>query len=331
MGREEIAPVGSVLVLPGRPSDVQRTRGRVRATIAVLVGAAMIVAYASLLRMDTNVPSVPPLDVYRLFVDSTSVTITVYAGGEYAPWRATVHELRTDVNLWRRMHLANWNTVPTELRAQGLDALLAAYRHVFANPQAWDGMTVHDWDRVPQPVRTVAYRQMVAYWTGFYDIGRGYELAPGLVSDTAAAIVMSESWFDHRAVHRDSSGNADIGLAQASDYARARLRELYQLGLVDVDLGTDDYFNPWSATRFAAIWFGLLLDEAAGNLDVAVRAYNRGIANAHDDRGSAYLAAVNRRLHRFIRNNDAPAAWSHVWSRAKAIEREEWPWLSSSS
>ena len=196
------------------------------------------------------------------------------------------------------------------------------------NPRVWDTMTVHDWDEVPQPVRTLAYRQMVAYWTGFYDVGHRYGIPPGLVSDTTAAIVMSESWFDHRAIHRDRSGNVDIGLAQASDFARERMRELYKRGVVDADLTTEDYFNPWSATRFAAIWFTLLLDEAAGNVDLAVRAYNRGLANAFDDRGSAYLEAVQRRLHRFIRNNGAPAAWAHVWHRSRAIEQEEWPWMS---
>ena len=112
------------------------------------------------------------------------------------------------------------------------------------------------------------------------------------------------------------------------DWDRARMQELYRLGVVDVALAMDDYFHPWRAIRFAALWFGLLLDEAIGDLDLAVRAYNRGIANAQDERGSAYLEAVIRRLRRFIRNEGAPAAWSHVWQRARAIEREEWPWIS---
>lgn len=37
-------------------------------------------------------------------------------------------------------------------------------------------MKAADWDRVPQPIRTVAYRQMAAYWAGFYQlVDRNFE------------------------------------------------------------------------------------------------------------------------------------------------------------
>src|SRR5688500_1426317 len=65
MGHDHTATVGGILVLPGHPS-VQRTRVRGYGAIAAaVVGAMIVAAYASLMRMDTNMPSVPPLDVYR--------------------------------------------------------------------------------------------------------------------------------------------------------------------------------------------------------------------------------------------------------------------------
>jgi hypothetical protein len=306
-------------------------RIRVATVIAGLsLLATVYLSHAAARWLAAPLPLVQHVSPYHVLVDTTPVTITVTAAAERLPMVATHDALLTDAGLWQRMHLADWNTVPTPLRHQALDAMLARHTHLLFSPRQWDRMTADDWDDVPQPVRTLAFRHMVEYWSGFYEVGHAHGLPPRLVSDTLTAIVMSESWFDHRAVNVGYRGQRDFGLAQASDSARRRMRRLYEDGLVDVNLTDDDYFNPWLATRFVAIWMADLLQDTNGDLDFAVRAYHRGLTRARDTRGDGYSSQVWRRFERFIRNGDAPPAWDYLWRRDRRERREAWPWILGS-
>jgi len=329
------APSSLVRTGPDRAARRARPRGlalawRVGLACLPLLAAAGLVAHDALRqRTATVLPAVPPVDVYALFVDDTPVAVTLTEGFTRVPHVATRDAVRSDPTLWRRMHVADWDVLSDDLRRAGLEAMLARYRGVLWTPGTWDAMSAHDWDAVPPPIRALAFRHMLQYWTGYYHVGRGYGLPPALVADTAAAIVMSESWFEHRAEHVNRWGNRDMGVSQASGFARAKLEELHAAGASDVVFEDQDYFNPWHGTRFVAIWLAHLLDEVNGDLDTAIRAYHRGVRNARRGEGHDYLEAVLRRRRVYIRNQARSPAWTYLWRRDREITREAWPWLKT--
>jgi hypothetical protein len=300
----------------------RRLRYRYNAAAAIVAVVVGVIISDQWLRTTTiqSMPS-PPVPATGLFAAPIPIAVTVSTAGQRAPWIATEEEVRDSPELWKRMHLEDWNSVRPNLRAASLDNMLRRYADILNNPAAWDRMSAFEWDAVPQPIRTVVYRRMIAYWSGFYHVGSAFNLPAAKTSETLAAIVMSESWFDHRARSVNRDGTWDVGLAQASVFARQRLRELHASGGVDAALTEDDYDNPWMATRFVALWMNLMLEESNGDLERAVRAYNRGTADAHDSLGAGYFATVQQRLSRYIWNLDAPPSWDYVWRHAREMVR----------
>lgn len=303
-----------------------RTRLSRRLALVLMLSLVVVVFVGNRqfqISVEQSVPLPPAVTGNWILGEPTAIIVTVSAAGMRAPWHTTVEELRDTRAMWQRLHLVDWNAVAEPVRHVALDQMLASYLSVLNNPGRWDGMTSFDWDAIPQPIRTVAYRRMVAYWAGFYDVGGAHGLSSAHVAEMLTAIVMSESWFDHRAVARNRDGTLDVGLAQASHYARDRIRSMHKAGLVDVAFTDEDYLNPWMATRFVALWMQLMLNETNGDLDLAVGAYHRGSGAAGDRLGTAYVAMVHRRLSRFIRNQDAPQSWSYLWHRSRAWIRRQ--------
>jgi hypothetical protein len=181
-------------------------------------------------------------------------------------------------------------------------------------------MRAVDWDAVPQPVRAMAYLEMAAYWARQYGIGHQYGLSPALAGDTLGAIIMVESWFEHRSAVIGASGNLDVGIGQCSDYCRAALVRLAAAGRIDfAPATTEAYGNPLHASRAAALWFAIMLDEAQGDLELAVRAYYRGMPAARGGEGLEYLRNVLDKRERFVRNRAGTPAWRLVYRQLRSV------------
>jgi hypothetical protein len=286
-----------------------RRRGRHAAALVVLA----LVILLGRAWVDRALATVPPRVAARqlsLF-DTRPVAVRTTVFWQKIPRLVSIDQLLNDHTLWRQMHFDDWDKVPRPVREKALARMLLRYRHLLNGPSTWLQLSVFDWDDIPHPIRAFAYQRMVQYWTEYYDVGDGYVDDARLVAQTVSAIVMAESWFEHRGLHVGASGNRDVGLAACSNHCREVLEELAVTGAVDFRLKEDEYFDPWNGTRVAAVWFRREL-ERAGDLNLAVAAYHRGLTAARLGVGAYYAANVRRLRRRYITGQNAPPAWAFL-------------------
>jgi hypothetical protein len=160
---------------------------------------------------------------------------------------------------------------------------------------------------------------MIRYWSGHYGVGSTFNLPRGTTTNTIGAIMMAESWFEHRALSTSRSGNRDVGLGQFSDWTRERLTSLFETGRIDFAPADEAaYYNPWQATRMITLWFDLMIDEHQGDVNAAIRAYHCGTRLARAGEGEEYLANVIEKRQTFMRGESRSPAWNYLLSRSAA-------------
>lgn len=150
-----------------------------------------------------------------------------------------------------------------------------------------------------------------------HEVGREVAVPGRVAADTLGAIVMVESWFEHRSESLDVLGNRDLGLTQLSDYARDTLTRLRDRGALPVPVPDGDWLRPVTSISGGAAWLHLMLREADGDVALAVRAYRRGIAAARRGEGAAYADNVERKVRRHVRNRGAPPTWDYLSRRPR--------------
>jgi len=267
-----------------------------------------------------SLPVVTEIDPYGVVADLRTIAITTTVDWIKIPRLVTAEALERDWPLWLDMHFEDWRGVPPDVRAIGMRRMVQRYGDVLNDPAEWSSMRADHWDAVPQPIESAAVLNMIRYWARHYDPADGFDLTPARVLHTMQALAMVESWFFHRAVNRNRDGTVDIGIGQTSAYARERIRTLARQGLADFAPSDDEYYDPFVATRALVFWFGLMLDEAGGDLDLAVRAYHRGIGSALEGGAEEYLHNVHRKRLQYILGEGAPPAWRALQDAITAAE-----------
>jgi len=275
-------------------------------SIALVAGGLRLHDFATAREIPAVAPAPSPL---HSVVDRRLVAITLTTPA----WTkvrevVTVNTLRTDRRLWRQMHVGDWDRIPQYLREPALRNMIDAYAPVLAGPRTWSRMSASDWDDIPQPIRAMAFLRMIWHWAVVEDVGVEFGLQPRRMAHSIGAILMAESWFEHRAINENEWGR-DLGLAQCSTFCQRIMAAMALTGAIRFAPSEAGYFNPWVATRVATVWFKRELIRAEGDVNLAIRAYHRGIDDAMDEKGDVYLGRVLRLREQYVREQTASESW----------------------
>lgn len=299
-----------------------RRRGIWIASVIVILGFERLAGFAAPALRHYWVVPLPHLpsapSAYQTLADLRPVTFTMTVNWSKIRVTSTAEQLTSNPMFWRNMHFDDWDRLPFEIRALALGRMMERHRRAAAGPSEWSELDAADWDMVPQPLRAVLFPEMIEHWADTYGLTRIYYLDPDRVLATLNAVMMAESWFEHRGINVNKWGNRDLGLGGCSDRCRRILGEMAAAGDLDFALTDDDFFNPWHATRALVVWFGLELIRAEGEIALAVRAYHRGFDAASSGEGVEYLANVERLRLRYFDAQNQSQTWRSL--RAWAAE-----------
>jgi hypothetical protein len=309
-------------------ANPRRRVWRVRLAAAVLMALVAAAGYgwAQLSHWVNarDAPLVSSPDIVEAVTDRRTVRITTTT----PDWKTEskvvpLERLGWDPSIWQQMHFGNWDQLPQDVREPALRRMVHVYAPLLRDPAAWLDMRVEDWDKVPQPIRAVAFLRMAHHWAVSRQPGAEFGLDPVRMGQTVGAIMLAESWFDHRAMHVNAWGNRDMGLAQCSDHCRKTLEDMAVNGEIPFAPTDEEYFDPSIASWVATVWFERELRRSHGDVDRAIRAYHRGQDNAMDEKGTAYLANVLRLRERYVITQRSSESWRFLVGEIASQARDQ--------
>jgi len=210
------------------------------------------------------------------------------------------YQLLYNETVWKDMFWKEWDALPLNIMQRAVDKQFADYS-IYLHPSQWKSMNSEEWDDVPGVIKLGAFLKMIeieSIETKLTDYFLGSELS---AKQVMAGIILTESFMFRNAVWND-----DKGLTQISPYAKNKLKNYPDFK----HLKKIDLFNPYVAIKAGTKWFKNALEDANGNLDIAISAYNTGINSAKRNTKYArkYRSVVYDRILDYVVGDETKSA-----------------------